>query len=136
MKNAFYIMIMAALVAAVSCQKTEILPSEKEESQVVLYANETSSKTLLSADFKVTWADGDNLTVFNAEAGSSTYSDNCSFTITDPVNGKFVKDADDKNLVSGATAILLTFPQRIRLWGLPWCLPLMRSLIRPTTDRD
>ena len=104
MKNAFYIMIMAALVAAVSCQKTEILPSEKEESQVVLYANETSSKTLLSADFKVTWADGDNLTVFNAEAGSSTYSDNCSFTITDPVNGKFVKDADDKTLVSEASS--------------------------------
>ena len=104
MKNAFYIMIMAALVAAVSCQKTEILPSEKEESQVVLYANETSSKTLLSADFKVTWADGDNLTVFNAEAGSNTYSDNCGFTITDPVNGKFVKDADDKNLVSEASS--------------------------------
>ena len=104
MKNAFYIMIMAALVAAVSCQKTEILPSEKEESQVVLYANETSSKTLLSADFKVSWRDGDNLTVFNAEAGSSTYSDNCGFTITDPVNGKFVKDADDKNLVSGASS--------------------------------
>ena len=75
MKNAFYIMIMAALVAAVSCQKTEILPSEKEESQVVLYANETSSKTLLSADFKVTWADGDNLTVFNAEAGSKHYGE-------------------------------------------------------------
>ena len=104
MKNAFNILIMAALVAAVSCQKTDILPSEKEESQVVLYANETSSKTLLSADFKVTWADGDNLTVFNAEAGSNTYSDNCGFTITDPVNGKFVKDADDKNLVSGASS--------------------------------
>lgn len=102
MKKAFNIMIMAALVAAVSCQKTEIISSEKEESQVVLYANETSSKTLLSSDFKVSWMDGDALTVFNAEAGSSTYSDNCRFSISETATGKFVKDADGKNLVSGA----------------------------------
>lgn len=100
MKRTFNIIMMAALVAAVSCQKNETNFSEKEESQVVLYANESSSKTILSSDFKVSWAEGDALTVFNAEAGSSTYSDNCRFTISETATGKFVKDADDKALVT------------------------------------
>ena len=66
----------------------------------MLYANESSSKTILSSDFKVSWAEGDALTVFNAEAGSSTYSDNCRFTISEIATGKFIKDADDKALVT------------------------------------
>ncbi len=108
MKKTNYLIIAALAAACVcaSCQKNEI-SDVKEAKSYTLYAYDASTKTVLNSDWTVDWAEGDDLTVFNAEAGSTTYSSNCRFRIDGtPADGKFIKDPDEtsKTLVEGAAS--------------------------------
>ncbi len=53
------------------------------------------TKTVLNTDWSVSWSETDAMSVFNAGAGESEYSDNCRFLISDVASGKFVKDASE-----------------------------------------
>ena len=96
---------VAALLCA-SCQKNNDvnIPSEP----VSLFAYDADAKTALNeGNWSVAWISSDNLSVFNAAAGSTTYSDNCRFLISGtPGNGQFIKDPaqTDKNLVGDAAS--------------------------------
>ena len=54
-----------------------------------------STKTVLNADWSVSWCETDRMSVFNAGAGENEFSDNCRFLISDTGSGKFVKDASE-----------------------------------------
>lgn len=77
-----------------SCNKEGIETTDNSNHSFSIFANEALTKTTLEGK-TVTWADGDALTVFNAETGTTTYSNNCRFNISDISSGLFVKDGDD-----------------------------------------
>lgn len=96
---------LAVASLAVSCKKEASISDNA--SSLVLYAYEASSKTTLGSDWSVSWAENDNLSVFNVAAGGSTFSDNCKFLIDGtPSEGKFIKDPAEtgKSLVSGESS--------------------------------
>ena len=97
--------VMATAAALTSCQKGMVEPENVND--VSIYAYDASTKATLNSDWTESWTSSDHLTVFNAAAGSTTFSDNCRFLISGtPSEGKFVKDADqtDKSLVSGQSS--------------------------------
>lgn len=96
-----------AMLSLYSCDKNT-QPEQKADAKVqTLYAYDATSKTTLGTDWSVSWDSEDALSVFNAAAGSSSYSDNCRFVIDgSPSDGRFIKDAaqTDKSLVSGESS--------------------------------
>ena len=113
MKNRIILIALAGIFVFASCEKAEKQSViEDIDGQPVLYAKlpqksaavAPSSKTALADDWSVSWIAGDRLTVFNAGAGESTYSDNCRFLLSGtPSAGKFVKDESEssKALIDG-----------------------------------
>lgn len=96
-----------ALVSLYSCEKNAQPEQEAKAPAPAIYAYDASTKTTLGNDWSVSWNSTDNLSVFNAAAGSSVYSDNCRFLISGtPSDGKFVKDDSEtsKSLVSGESS--------------------------------
>ena len=96
-----------ALVSLYSCEKNAQPEQEAKAPATAIYAYDASTKTTLGNDWSVSWNSTDNLSVFNAAAGSSVYSDNCRFLISGtPSDGKFVKDDSEtsKSLVSGESS--------------------------------
>lgn len=83
---------MFLLLTFFSCGK---MPSDQinssDEGGYCLYAqtNSVASRTVLNVDWSVSWASTDNLTVFNAESGTTSYSGRCKFGITDASTGLF-----------------------------------------------
>lgn len=119
MKKTFLFLSAAIAAVSVSCQKEQPAGSENETGSssvpTGLYAvipdnpaEDSGVKTSLDVStWKVSWAAKDDLTVFNAGAGETTYSDNCRFKISGtPSDGYFVKDADEtsKSLIDGKDA--------------------------------
>ena len=100
------IISIAAVFALFSCNKN-VNEGNISGQNASIYAYDEMSRTVLNPDWSLSWTSGDNLTVFNAEAGSATCSDNCRFFISgEPSEGKFTKDAAEssKMLVGGKTA--------------------------------
>lgn len=96
-----------ALISLYSCEKNAQPEQKATAPAPAIYAYDASTKTTLGTDWSVSWDSGDNLSVFNAAAGSSSYSDNCKFLIDGtPADGKFIKDASQTNkaLVSGESS--------------------------------
>ena len=107
MKKTTLLFMAAAIVLSASCAKQDLNQTPSSTPLASLFAFDANSKTILNSDWTVDWNEGDNLTVFNAEAGSTVYSDNCRFLIDGtPSDGKFVKDPEQssKSLVSGKSA--------------------------------
>lgn len=103
MKKCFY--TFAAVFAAISftsCQK-EVVNNTVEGDQICLFAQSTT-RTVINQDWSEVWKEGDNLTVFNAGAGETSYSSRCKFVLTgDPAGGKFVTQ-ESSSLISGKAA--------------------------------
>lgn len=96
-----------ALISLFSCEKNAQMEQKADASAPAIYAYDASSKTTLGNDWSVSWDSSDALSVFNAAAGGSTYSDNCRFLISGtPSEGKFIKDASETStsLVSGESS--------------------------------
>lgn len=96
-----------ALLSLYSCDKNAQMDQKTSAPAPALYAYDATSKTTLGTDWSVSWDSADALTVFNAAAGSTTYSDNCRFLIDGtPSDGKFIKDASqtDKSLIDGESS--------------------------------
>lgn len=107
MKKTTLLFMAAAIVLSASCAKQDLNQTSSSIPLASLFAFDANSKTILNSDWTVDWNEGDNLTVFNAEAGSTAYSDNCRFLIDGtPSDGKFVKDPKQSStsLVSGKSA--------------------------------
>lgn len=60
-----------------------------EPTELVLRATLPSTRTTLNSDYTVSWADGDQLAVFNAPTGTEEYSGNLRFKVTDTTTGAF-----------------------------------------------
>ncbi|MCR5019060.1 MAG: hypothetical protein K6A64_09720 [Bacteroidales bacterium] len=96
-----------ALLSLYSCEKNVQLEQKESTSSPTIYAYDATSKTTLGTDWKVSWDSNDALSVFNAAAGGSTYSDNCKFLIDGtPSDGKFIKDPSQtgKSLIDGESS--------------------------------
>ena len=96
-----------ALLSFYSCEKNVQLEQKESTSSPTIYAYDATSKTTLGTDWKVSWDSGDALSVFNAAAGGTTYSDNCKFLIDGtPSEGKFIKDPSQtsKSLIDGESS--------------------------------
>ena len=109
MKKTIFLICSAtiALLSVYSCEKNQQPEQKTKAPAATLFAYDVNTKTTLDADFRVSWDNSDNLTVFNAAAGSSTYSDNCRFLIDGtPSDGKFIKDPSEttKNLIDGESS--------------------------------
>lgn len=86
----------AMLVSAVSCQKgldnnkgNELVTPGVEPEEFALYAEIPETKTTLQEGFKVVWNKNDQIAVFNAPTGTSSYSSNLHFYIDEEATGKF-----------------------------------------------
>ena len=60
-----------------------------EPTELVLRATLPSTRTILNDDYTVSWAEGDQLAVFNAPTGTTEYSENLRFKVTDTTTGAF-----------------------------------------------
>ncbi len=111
MRKTVYTLAAILSPIAMLCSCSDALTPESSTSKEVnpapvaaLFAHpQTLSKTVLNSDWSVTWEDSDDMTVFNAGAGETSYSDNCRFSMSDASSGKFVKDVSEtsKSLISG-----------------------------------
>lgn len=100
----YYIPFVLALlmILPVSCNKESVGAGKEDE--VYLYASD-ASKSVINADWTVSWTATDKLSVFNAPAGTADYSENCRFDIDgDPSENRFKKYADGKSLKTDGDA--------------------------------
>ena len=109
MKKIIYLISIATIasVLTVACTAEVIFDNSDQKSAPELFAYDASTKTVLNNDWSVSWDSSDNLTVFNAAAGSEAYSANCKFLISGtPSDGKFIKDESQTTttLISGASS--------------------------------
>ena len=86
-------------MAFFACGKTQMPSSEGSSFFLFAQSNELTTRTVLNADWTVSWISTDALTVFNAGAGETDYSGRCKFGITDPAVGQF--SLTDGTLVTG-----------------------------------
>lgn len=109
MKKTFMILGAAMLaLAVVGCENepidegnTPAIPEEPsteepaepadptEPTELVLRATLPSTRTILNSDYTVSWANSDQLAVFNAPTGTTVYSENLRFKVTDTTTGAF-----------------------------------------------
>lgn len=125
MKKTLIFLSLAFAAVSVSCRKEQTTVSGNEAEPVSIFAAISAPapapapapaspatpgdvKTNLDVStWKVSWNAKDDLTVFNAGAGETTYSANCRFLISGtPADGCFVKDAGEtsKSLIGGKEA--------------------------------
>lgn len=100
----YYIPLVLALlmILPASCNKESVGVGNGDE--VYLYASD-ASKSVINADWTVSWTAADKLSVFNAPAGTADYSDNCRFDIDgDPSENRFKKYPDGKSLKTDGDA--------------------------------
>jgi hypothetical protein len=88
--------IVLFAASTISCSKE--IANEANSSSFKLYANDanfsTQTRTTLDGSaFKVSWNNNDYITVFNAVTGTTGYSMNLKFKITDSATGSFEADA-------------------------------------------
>lgn len=83
--------VLASLLFLTNC--TEELHKEQEERffPYTIFANPAATKTV-NDDILTYWSDGDELTVFHSPAGSTSYSPNTVFALTDKEQGRFETD--------------------------------------------
>lgn len=86
---------MLALVAT-SCENAPVeegnipeTPEAVEPADFVLYATLPANRTTLKSDYSVEWNDTDQIAVFNAPTGTTGYSANLHFKISDVTTGAF-----------------------------------------------
>lgn len=95
MKKISMILGGAILVLAAGCQKldegasSENVGAPQEGEKVELFASLPVTRTILSSDFKLSWNKSDQIAVFNAPAGTESYSENIKFVNDDDATGKF-----------------------------------------------
>ena len=101
MKKIYMIFAAAMLVLAAGCQGIEEgmnpdkqdAPSVESAEGFALYANIPATRTILDKEgFTLSWAENDQMAVFNAPAGMDQYSANLKFVAEDAANGKFTPD--------------------------------------------
>lgn len=64
-------------------------PVVEEPQELVLTAVLPQTRTILNADYSVSWYESDQIAVFNAPTGTTEYSDNLKFDIVDTTTGTF-----------------------------------------------
>ncbi len=98
-----YLISLGAMLAATfsftNCSEEIQNPADFEKSQFTIYVNPSETKTQ-NDGLGTDWSDGDMLNVFHAPAGSSEYSPNTRFALTDAASGKFEADQLNGNLAS------------------------------------
>ncbi len=101
MKKIYMIFAAAMFVLAAGCQGIEEgmnpdkqdAPSIESAEGFALYANIPATRTILDKEgFTLSWAENDQMAVFNAPAGTDQYSANLKFVVEDAANGKFTPD--------------------------------------------
>lgn len=115
----YYIPLVLALlmILPVSCNKESVGAGKEDE--VYLYASD-ASKSVINADWTVSWTATDKLSVFNAPAGTADYSENCRFDIDgDPSENRFKHNSG--TLKEGA----------VKDWYV--CSPYLSSASQPGT---
>ena len=79
--------MLAATFTLTNC--TEELQNPNEgKTPYTIYANAADTKTA-NDGLSTVWVEGDALNVFHAAAGSTEYSANTKFTLTDAASGQF-----------------------------------------------
>lgn len=92
MKRISIFFAAATVVLAAGCQKgleNNAPEVSGEASEVVLTAMLPDTKTSLEDGYKVSWAQNDQIAVFNAKTGTTDYSANLHFYIDENAEGKF-----------------------------------------------
>ena len=80
-------MLVAAL-ALTNCSKEEEVIALAMENDFVVYANLDATRTVADG-YATSWADGDNLNIFHAVAGETTYVSDGEFKLTNVEAGTF-----------------------------------------------